>query len=109
MTKIYKRYIFSLKNDYGISIINNHREKYLIGYDERYTHNNTYELNNICKVKKLIERKKILDSLLNDKVSINEKLDILYEKEYMFNFTINNNKIKPFNLFEGGLLREFDF
>lgn len=69
------------------------------GNDERYptneTNNETEIYNNIYKNH---ERKKLLDILQNDKISINIKLDLL-----------ENNAIKPINLTAGGLMDDFNF
>lgn len=106
-------------NNYGIDVykINNYRDKHSGGYDERHTQNNNkvesiYNINNnkIIELKKMYGKKNILDSLLSENISINTKLDIIYDNDYMFNnFTINNNMVQSFNLFEGGLLNDFDF
>jgi len=120
MKQTYKRYNELYVNyDYGIDLykINNYRDKHTGGYDERYKKNNDtdesiYNVNNnkIIELKKMYGKKNILDSLLNEKISIDNKLAIIYDNDYMFNnFTINNNIIKPFNLFEGGLLKDFGF
>jgi hypothetical protein len=118
MKQIYKRYNeLYLNNNYGIELykINNYRDKHTGGYDERYkknnnTHESIYNVNNnrIIELKKMYGKKNILDSLLNENISIDNKLALLYDNDYMFNnFTINNNMIKQINLFEGGLLKDF--
>ena len=68
------------------------------GNDERYPINET---NNEAQMNNIYinhEKKKLLDILQNDKISINTKLDLL-----------EDNTIKPINLTAGGLMDDFNF
>jgi hypothetical protein len=53
---------------------------------------------NLYKIAKYFEKKKILDILENKNVSLTTKLLLLQD-----------NRIKTSNIFEGGLMRDFDF
>jgi len=76
-----------------------YNSKKISGYDERFPLNNTNtyntELHNIAIY---FEKKKLLDILQNENVSLLTKI-----------FLLNDNSIKPHNIFEGGLMSDFDF
>ena len=68
------------------------------GNDERFPINET---NNEAQINNIYinhEKKKLLDVLQNDKISINTKLNLLQD-----------NDIKPINLTAGGLMDDFNF
>ena len=94
--------LFCVKN-YGdrflkINEINSNtlNEKNNSGYDERFGNNKN--ISEIFYIKELFAKKKLLDILNNDNISIYTKLIIL-----------NDKGIKPYNLFAGGLMYNFDF
>jgi hypothetical protein len=68
------------------------------GNDERYPINETNNQTQLYNIYKNYEKKKLLDVLQNDKISINTKLDLLHD-----------NSIKPINLKAGGLFDDFNF
>ena len=68
------------------------------GNDERYPINETNNQTQLYNINKNYEKKKLLDILKNDKISINTKLKLL-----------EDNSIKPINLKAGGLLDDFNF
>ena len=68
------------------------------GNDERFPINDTNNEAQIINIYKNHEKKKLLDILQNDKISINIKLDLL-----------EDNTIKPINLTAGGLMDDFNF
>jgi hypothetical protein len=70
------------------------------GNDERYTieKNETEIKIQLCNLKKMFEKKRLLDILQDDNESINTKFELL-----------KDNSIKAPNLKAGGLLNEFDF
>jgi len=67
------------------------------GYDER---NNTEQKNttHLSNIHEFFAKKKILDILKDDKVS-------LYTKVLL----VKDTTVKPYNLFAGGLMNDFDF
>jgi hypothetical protein len=67
------------------------------GYDER---NNTEKKNTtqMSNIHEFFAKKKILDILKDDNVS-------LYTKVIL----VKDNSVKPYNLFAGGLMNDFDF
>ena len=69
-----------------------------IGNDERYPINETTNQTQLYNICKNYEKKKLLDVLQNDKISINTKLDLLHD-----------NSVKPINLTAGGLMDNFNF
>jgi hypothetical protein len=88
------------KND---KVLNKYTNKYTnnnSGIDERYTNFSKEEDCSLEKIKELFDKKKILDILKNDDVSILTKLSLL---------EIFEQGIKPVNLFAGGLLNDFEF
>jgi hypothetical protein len=93
----FKKYI---NNDsYLLSTFSNanYRSVYT-GNDERYPINETINETEIYNIYKNHEKKKLLDILENDKISINTKLNLL-----------EDNTIKPINLTAGGLMDDFNF
>jgi hypothetical protein len=70
------------------------------GNDERYTieKNETEIKIQLYNLKKMFEKKRLLDILQDDNESINTKFELL-----------KDNSIKAPNLKAGGLLNEFDF
>jgi len=66
------------------------------GYDERY--NETYNTTQMSNIHQFFAKKKILDILKDEKVS-------LYTKVLL----VKDNNVKPYNLFAGGLMNDFDF
>ena len=68
------------------------------GNDGRYPNNETNNDSQLYNMYKNYERKKLLDILQNDKISINTKL-----------YLLENNSIKPINLTAGGLMDDFNF
>jgi hypothetical protein len=75
----------------------NYRSVYS-GNDERFPINDTNNDAQITNIYINHERKKLLDILQNDKISINTKLNLL-----------EDNTIKPINLTAGGLMDDFNF
>jgi len=71
--------------------------KHILGNDERYSKNET-DTKEINKIIENFHKKKLLNILQDDKVSINTKLDLL-----------KDNNIKPANLKSGGLMDDFNF
>jgi hypothetical protein len=72
-------------------------EKYN-GFDHRIINETKEKELNLYKIAKYFEQKKILDILENKNVSLTTKLLLLQD-----------NRIKTSNIFEGGLMRDFDF
>ena len=72
----------------------------LTGIDERYIYckNETNKAETLYKIIENFEKKKILNTLENNNISINTKLKLL-----------EDNSIKPLNLKAGGLMQDFDF
>jgi len=69
------------------------------GFDNRYIHiNETEEQEELYKIHKHFENKKLLDILQNENVSLITKLILLQD-----------NRIKSHNIFAGGLTKDFDF
>jgi hypothetical protein len=73
------------------------------GFDHRYnkseTDNETYnEKVNLHKIYKHFQNKEILDILKNEKVSLITKV-----------FILNDNSIRKYDIFAGGLMKDFDF
>jgi len=66
--------------------------------DERFPINETTNEAQMNNIYINHEKKKLLDILQNDKVSINIKLNLLHD-----------NTIKPINLTAGGLMDDFKF
>ena len=93
----FKKYINN--NSYLLSTFSNTNYRSAnSGNDERYPINET---NNEAQMNNIYinhEKKKLLDILQNDKVSINIKLNLLHD-----------NTIKPINLTAGGLMDDFNF
>jgi len=75
----------------------NYRSVYK-GNDERYPINETNNDVEIYNIYKNHERKKLLDILQNNKISINTKL-----------YLLQDNTIKPINLTAGGLIDDYNF
>ena len=82
---------------------NNNSYKYN-GYDHRIINDTSETLKtneklvNLYKIQKYFEKKKILDILNNENVSLTTKILLLQD-----------NAIKSSNLFEGGLMDNFEF
>ena len=93
----FKKYINN--NSYLLSTFSNTNYRSVnSGNDERYPINET---NNEAQMNNIYinhEKKKLLDILQNDKISINIKLNLLHD-----------NSIKPINLTAGGLMDDFNF
>ena len=93
----FKKYINN--NSYLLSTFSNTNYRSMnSGNDERFSINDT---NNEAQINNIYinqEKKKLLDILQNDKISINIKLNLL-----------EDNIIKPINLTAGGLMDEFNF
>jgi hypothetical protein len=93
----FKKYINN--NSYLLSTFSNTNYRSAnSGNDERYPINET---NNEAQMNNIYinhEKKKLLDILQNDKISINIKLNLLHD-----------NAIKPINLTAGGLMDDFNF
>ena len=68
------------------------------GNDERYPINEKNNETQLYNIYKNFERKKLLDILENDKISINTKLSLL-----------EDNSVKSNNLNAGGLMDDFNF
>ena len=74
------------------------------GFDHRYinfneTNNETYnEKINLHKIYKHFQNKEILDILKNENISLITKV-----------FILNDNNIKKYDIFAGGLMKDFDF
>ena len=68
------------------------------GYDKRFPLNNTKSNNiELYNIAILLEKKKLLDILQNEKVSLLTKI-----------FLLNDNTIKPHNIFAGNLMSDFE-
>lgn len=93
----FKKYINN--NSYLLSTFSNtnYRSVYS-GNDERFPINVTNNATQINYIYINHEKKKLLDILQNDKISINTKLNLL-----------EDNTIKPINLTAGGLMDDFNF
>ena len=93
----FKKYINN--NSYLLSTFSNTNYRSVnSGNDERFPINET---NNEAQMNNIYinhEKKKLLDILQNDKISINIKLNLL-----------EDNIIKPINLTAGGLMGDFNF
>ena len=89
---------FFLKNSNTFSV--NNKNKKSTGYDERYPINETDTEENLkfYKIKEFHKKKILLDTLQNNSISINTKLNLL-----------KDNSIKPSNIKAGGLFKDFDF
>ena len=89
----------TINNSYLFSTFSNtkHRSVYT-GNDERFPINETNNEAEIYNIHRNNEKKKLLDILENDKISINTKLDLLQD-----------NTIKPINLTVSGLMNDFNF
>ena len=72
------------------------------GYDNRY---DNYFQNNqqLSKINRYLEIKKILDKLESNNINEIEKMNILNEYSFLFNHTMAPN------ILNGGLLDDFDF
>jgi len=69
------------------------------GFDHRYNNNETdNEKINLHKIYKHFQNKEILNILKNENVSLIKKV-----------FILNDNSIRKYNIFAGGLMRDFDF
>jgi hypothetical protein len=69
------------------------------GFDHRYKYiNKTEEQEKLYNIHKHFENKKLLDILQNENISLITKLLLLQD-----------NRIKPHNIFAGGLTKDFDF
>ena len=68
------------------------------GYDYRHIKNNTDDEDNLRKIYKYFENKKLLDILKNENISLSTKLVLLQD-----------NRIKSSNIYAGGLMKDFDF
>lgn len=92
----YKKYS---NNYYLLSTFSNTNYRNVhAGNDERYPINETINEVEIYNIYKNHEKKKLLDILQNDKISINTKVDLLQD-----------NNIKTINLTAGGLMDDFNF
>lgn len=103
--------IFVICFIYGC-ILNNRSVKTLLYFKDNiilneYTNNTGKDERNINfvkedlsleKIKELVDKKKLLDVLQSNEVSILTKLSLL---------KISEQDVKPFNIFSGGLLNEF--
>jgi hypothetical protein len=86
-------------NSYLLStFLNTNYKSVYTGNDERFPINETNNEAEIYNIHKNNEKKKLLDILENDKISINTKLDLLQD-----------NTIKPINLTVSGLMNDFNF
>ena len=86
-------------NSYLLSTFsNNNPRSVYTGNDERFPINETTNEAQMNNIYINHEKKKLLDILQNDKVSINIKLNLLHD-----------NTIKPINLTAGGLMDDFNF
>lgn len=73
--------------------------KYNGGIDERYLTNKTHDNNYFnYKMMTLYKKQKLFTILKNEKISINEKLELL-----------EDNSVKAPDLFAGGLFKDSDF
>ena len=82
-----------------LSVVSNKYSKKSSGYDERFPLNNTNSDNKeLYNIASYLGKKKLLDILQNENVSLMTKI-----------FLLNDNTIKPHNIFAGGLMRDFDF
>lgn len=83
-----------------LSVVSNkYNSKKLSGYDERFPLNNTNSDNiELYNIAIFLEKKKLLDILQNENVSLMTKI-----------FLLNDNTIRPHNIFAGGLMDNFDF
>jgi hypothetical protein len=70
------------------------------GKDERYINFVKEEDCSLEKIKELFDKKKILNILQSNDVSIFTKLSLL---------KLSEEEVKPFNIFSGGLLNDFKF
>lgn len=90
--KKYSDKIFTFKEN-TLNILNGKNNS---GYDERFENNKN--ISEIFYIKGLFEKKQLLDILKDDNVSIYTKITLL-----------NNKEIKPYSLFAGDLMKDFDF
>ena len=109
MSKLFVLFCIEKNNKINFSITENLNTLYVIpnksvlkkssGYDERYPLNNTNSDNiKLYNIARYFEKKKLLDILENENVALTIKI-----------FLLNDNTIKPNNIFAGGLMRDFDF
>lgn len=106
-------FLLSLKNIVKLSIISNTfsdnqgivliQKKNLInkntlGFDERFPINNTRNCSIMHDVMQYFEKKRMIDILKDKNVSIYTKILLLQD-----------TSIKPYNIFAGGLIDDFDF
>ena len=93
----FKKYINN--NSYLLSTFSNTNYRSVnSGNDERFPINETTNEGQMNNIYINHEKKKLLDILQNDKVSINIKLNLLHD-----------NNIKPINLTASGLMDDFNF
>ena len=91
-----QRYVRRLKTINAKYIIINHK------IDTRYGENHTDSSEELFYIYKNFHNKKILNRLLEDKINVLEKLQII-EREDIFNETM------CINILNGGLLDDFNF
>ena len=81
-----------------LHVISNNLKESSGGYDKRFPLNNTKSNNiELYNIAILLEKKKLLDILQNEKVSLLTKI-----------FLLNDNTIKPHNIFAGNLMSDFE-
>ena len=83
-----------VKYNRGFNNINNQKN----GYDNRFPDNATINITEIQIISNFLDNKKKLDLLKNNNVSITKKLEV-----------ITDNNIKPADLLNAGLMRDFEF
>jgi hypothetical protein len=102
-------YFSKIKNSNTYNIVVHPETKFFVkinkknsGYDERYPNENK-NLTQINELKNIFEKKKLLDILKDDTVSILTKI-------HLINNDINSsNNINSNNILAGGLFKDFDF
>jgi hypothetical protein len=75
------------------------------GFDQRDINKDSSEYVEIYQIYQIyqnLQKKKIIDLLENQNISINTKIDILHN-------VLNYSEIKPMNICSGGLMKNFDF
>ena len=72
------------------------------GFDYRYGLEKSLDFAELYRINSVFEKKRLLDFLQNDNVPLVPKIGILDEKYY-------KREVRPYNMFEGGLMDQFDF
>jgi hypothetical protein len=91
-------FIFSVQKGTNLFLLKKSNTYKYNGFDQKYIKNETEEQLKLQKIYTHFENKKLLNVLQNENISLNTKLLLLQE-----------NRVKPSNLFAGGLMNDFDF